>query len=763
MLHGILSSIKLIEDKGPLLYQAIRDGNHSRVNGLLSSYIIPDYRNIRSSAAESESPLILATNHSQPTILIKLLETYKISEEEKGLALSQAAVNGHEAIVNTLLVRCNNVIPSSNKSYALRSAAANGYENIVNTLLNHCNDDIDSNDKGLALLNAAHDGYTGIITSLLNQCNAEINETNKVWALVIATRNGHLDALNVLLGNESIFPLAASNQNALLRTVEVQRNGFEEGTPERARYDQVIARLRQISENSLADIVNFRENSMQSMTRNELALVNHLKKHYNSAFIEKSWDLIQAEILRYLEEEYRKEPAKDGYHRIWMLENGSGKPADFIPADTIGFCPNGHECEVSWKSLDGTLNRKTVSTSDVKSIYGLLTKENYLHQESQDPVLVEAIVNGLEIPIHPHQDKPLPLEYAPNLHESALTSYYRHPVHNAWRYLSNNNPWMSPQASFVDSSEDGLKRAIISSSDKELISYTWLALTDESVTLEQGFTLEGNKSIFAATIAELNRGHNCDERALYANDQDGFENQTENIQTTRTDDLQADRPSCSYGVTKRVLQSQYGHPHFTAPIARPLSLEIIRDRMESLLIWPKSEEAAPDNLIDRLNKLDRKLLNYVQQQISDICYMDDYDESEKITLSDAETTQLNSVMMTPREQLEQFIEGTKLWFSEERIEQKYDNPKLSTGPGANDFFKNHTSYLSFIQNCAQSPLTAFSEILWKAVKAQLERMNPPFILNQYEANNSQVLQYECPKECSNLYESILNKEKPLSP
>ncbi|MFO1258954.1 MAG: ankyrin repeat domain-containing protein [Gammaproteobacteria bacterium] len=683
MLHGILSTFRIIQDKGPLLYQAIEGGDKDLVNQLLTGLFPPSYRSITNLDIEPEYPLALAARHPDPDILITLLEHYK--------------------------------------------------------------SDIGSNDRGQALRIAAALNHPVIITALLDRCkNEEISTRSKGHALMFSAQNGYLDALNALLANESVLALVTWNSNAALRAAQMERNGTEAGTPERARYDAVIARLMEIpavaelenqqanQENDPADIVNFRENSMQDLTKNESALVNHLKKHYEPVFKDKSWEVIQVEILSDLESEYQKSPARDGYHRICVLKSDSKIPVDFVPADTIGIHPVGNSCILHWKSLDGTVNQKRVSKEQIEQLFDLSFNEPY--REIQNHELIQKLLNQYDIPAHPNQNQALPLEYRADLNESALVAYYRHPIHNAYRYLSDRNPWMSPDAAFVHRHENGDGQAVISDADKVLMSYFWLALTDESVTLEEGFTLEGNKCVFAATIAELNRGHNCDERALYADEQAAYEHHAPGIQTTRADNLGADKPSCSYGVTKRLLQSQYGHPHLTAPAARPLSLEIIRERMESLLIQSKAEEAAPDNLMDRLNKLDKKELTFVQQQLSDICFMNDYDESDKIILNDAETAQVDSAINTPREQLDRFIEGTKLWFSKERIEQEHDNPKLSTGSGAAASLGEHTSYVSFIEACAQRPLVAFSETLWNAVSAQLETMSPPApIVNQYEA------------------------------
>lgn len=873
MLHAFLSTVGLIQDKGPVLYQAIKDGNKDIVNELLSGSIVPNYSSIISATGKSESPLILACADASSDILIKLIQFYKkeinlsevvkafinaiqtghdeilttllkeyssrisanyrdsfftmamqknsgsrivtslivhfnkeINPGNKAIALNLASERDNTAIIQSLLTYCRHDITPNQKGVALTAAAEkqnfssvtiildlcgnqigreflgitltqaaiwnslptvtrlidrfkdkidlhfqgaaltyaaeNGCEAIVTALLDRCGNEISSQDKGFALGEAAENGHGNIVSILLNECANDISANHKQAALEAAAHKGHVNALNALLANESVLALATSNNNAALRSAHAELNATQEGTEQRARYQVVIERLREIeavaelerqqaNQENLGNIANLAENSMESLTKNESALVNHLKKHYEPIFKDKSWEVIRVEILSYLEEEYVRSPAKDGYHRIWVLKSDSKIPVDFIPADTIGVHPVGNNCTLYWKSLDGTLNQKMASKSQIGRLFDLSFNEPY--REIQNDTLIQMLLNEYKIPEHPNQGQPLPLQYKDDLNKSAVVAYHRHRVHNAHRYLSDRNPWMSPDAQFVHRHQNGDGQAVMSTADKELISYFWLAITDEFIILEEGFTVDGNKSVFVATIAELNRGHNCDERALYPDEQAAYQNHIQGLLSTRADNLQADKPSCSFGVTKRVLQSQYGHPYLTAPTARPLSLEIIRERMESLLIQTKVEAAASDNLIDRLNKLHKKQLTFIRQQISDICYMNDYGESDKVVLNDEEMNELDSAIKVPDQELINFIEGTKLWFGKERIEQAHHNPKLSSGPGANDFFKEHTSYVSFIEKCAHSPLVAFSEILWKAVNSQLETMDPAAsIINLYE-------------------------------
>ncbi|MFO1259206.1 MAG: hypothetical protein U1E78_12465 [Gammaproteobacteria bacterium] len=163
MLRGLLNAFtfNLINNKGPLLYQAIKDGDEDKVGSLLSGYIIPAYSTIKNSDANTIPPFSLAIELHNPGILLKLLEHYQnnISEDEKHNALRNAARNGHAAIVTTLLDRCGDVIYPYTKGETLSDAAKNGHAAIVTTLLDRCSDVIEPRFKGYALQNAAENGH----------------------------------------------------------------------------------------------------------------------------------------------------------------------------------------------------------------------------------------------------------------------------------------------------------------------------------------------------------------------------------------------------------------------------------------------------------------------------------------------------------------------------------------------------------------------------------------------------------------------------
>ncbi|MGE4348418.1 MAG: ankyrin repeat domain-containing protein [Candidatus Berkiella sp.] len=717
------------EDKGDALLRTAGNGHIAIVKYLLEQC------GASIDNLDKGDALVHAARNGHMAIVKYLLEQYSsdISNVYKGIVLANVAHRGYTEIVKYLLEQCGASIDNQFKEMALVHATQNGHTEIVKYLFEQHSSDISNGCKGIVLCYAASNGQTEIVTYVLQHHSADISNNEKIRALIFAVQNTHVEVLNVLLEDESVVAVAHGGNNRVLREAVIRINGAE-NEDERARYQAIIERLIQIPavaewvrqhanrETGLADITRFAENSMQKLTQKESALINHLKSHYSAVLEDKTWIGIRAEILSYLEHQYHQSPAIDGYHYVWMLENNSEIPTDFIPADTIGIHPRDEKATLYWRDIDNVSQQKVVSMSDVVECYQQINKNNWLHQNAQDANLVERIVDKFGITPHPRQGEKCPLNYEDNQNQSRLVAYYRHAVHNAWRYLSSENPWMSPQAQFIETLEDGGRRAIIDDLNKELISYFWIALNDETIQLEPGFSAEGNKNILAGIIALLNRGHNTDERALFLKDLRAFRNEEHGIKTTTADDLKADAPTCVYGLMKRLLQSQYGHPYINAPEAQPLSLEILQDRMIDQLIRTKEQDAEFDNLIDKLNGLvNKKVLEYIQEKIGEICDLLD-DDNEKIMLNEDEKKQYESIFSFPERQLQAFMERTMLWFGKERIEQQHNEKLKMVGSSSVFLSKEHDSYKDFIEYCAENPLHAFAGIIYGHVNELLEKI-----------------------------------------
>lgn len=674
-----------------------------------------------------------------------------VIQEKKENAISKEEECRYQAVIDRLLE-----IPGA---AFLNAVARNNKAETLSLLMQKR---INSSFQESALLGAARKGFHSILQILLNQNDCAIRREFKFIALYISCCMGHLDAANVLL-NDSFF--GELNDHALYRlysAVQDQANNPENGYDLQEKCQNILDRLLgigsiyQIVQNfeNVSYIVNNSESAMAAKTKAEQSLIEHLKKQYETDFNNTTWAVIRREILSYLEAEYQKSPAIDGYRYVWMLKDNERIPVTFIPADTIGLHPQGKTSTLYWKDIDGILNKKEVQTIDVLSCYQ--GKENWLYQNTQDIDLVKTVLKNFDVPPHPYQNRHCPWEYNENYtNPSALAAYYRHPVHNAGRYFSEHNPWMKENAPFTYTSPNGNRRAIFNKAARTLISYIWIALNDTNVSLEPGFTIEGNKRLFAAVIAEANRGHNTDERPLYIEDQVAYNSivqqhldshvisqlaKISELEMTSSDNMDEDLPTCNEGVVKRLLQCFYGHPYINASEAQSLTLHHLLRRMEDHLIKPKEQISRFDNFADRIkNIVDKQILFYILQQINDICDLGIFDGFDKIMLSEDDFYKYESLVKIPEKQLQFFLKQTKLWFTDERIEEKQAFPLTLDRVSKNVFLrKEHDSYQDFIVSCANNVLEAFSEKIYQIINKRLHELS---INDEFSDNNAQSILY----------------------
>ena len=234
--------------------------------------------------------------------------------------------------------------------------------------------------------------------------------------------------------------------------------------------------------------------------------------------------------------------------------------------------------------------------------------------------------------------------------------------------------------------------------------------------MQPGFSIEGNRIIFAETLKEINRGHNVDERPLYEAD--------ENDEVTTSDDLAPDAPSCPDGVTNRLLQSEYGHPYLCLPESRELNLEILRARMEDLLIKNKGSASDSDAIFDKLDRLPLRILNHLYQDLDQRLELYETEEDEKIELSDIEKNKLNKALTISLTELKKFINDSVLWFGEIRMKTHHAKP-IPSNITAPTFYKNHFSYSEFINYCSQHLLDVFALAFWQKLKKLIEVKSRP--------------------------------------
>lgn len=509
---------------------------------------------------------------------------------------------------------------------ALYHAIKNRHIESLSTILDKHANEITPNDQYNAVSIAFNSNDVELLRLLLTTFSAAILPRDKSTLLREATYLGKYVLLEVLLENPSF---QNEVENHLLD--EIRYHVETARTREDSEGLQLISeRLDQIAENrdaagqnaqSMAERGQYNENSMQALSKNQIALVKVLKKHYEPIYQDKSWDVILIEIISYLESEYAKSPAKD------------------------------------------------------------------THGES------------------------LPLAYTEGLTPEQLKAYYQHRIHTAWRYLSVPNRWIFNESNSTIL-EDETRFANIDDDDKELICYLWLAINDEAVQLDEGFTVEGNKYVFAQNLGYLGRAHNYDKtRPLLDEDNHPKTNEQGEILEEYYDDLEGDKPTCERGVTQRLLEAAYGHPYIQDPAARPLSSIIVLNHMLQKLINHKEKRDDSDNLLERLNKLPLAILKALHFEISESLFL--FEGELEHPLTEEENAIKIQTLTIPEEQLKRFIEDLKLFFTPQRI-----NARTAVKHNA---FKElcFKGYIPFVKHCAKNPLIAFSEQIYTFLKTKI--------------------------------------------
>jgi hypothetical protein len=204
--------------------------------------------------------------------------------------------------------------------------------------------------------------------------------------------------------------------------------------------------------------------------------------------------------------------------------------------------------------------------------------ESYLVGKYQEnPVIVEGIT--------------YPLCFIEDLPETVKIAYYQNIFHTAYRYLFlDPNPWMSDEAQFVVRRSEYQATAEMNLSDRKLIAYLWLAVTDPTFPLPEGYTLSDLQAYLAKEFSLMGRQHNWDQtRVTPLGKQEEY------------DDLEGDKPTCSKGVTQGLAQTLEVLFTNFAPEFKTLAPEIIKRTFCSELIGESDTQL---NLFNKLSKLD---------------------------------------------------------------------------------------------------------------------------------------------------------------
>jgi len=597
---------------------------------------------------------------------------------EPAWVLEYAARNDMTELANSILQNEEGDISVNDKNAALEQAIRSGHFEMAFNIMNYEIDDIYPEHKGWMLERAVRHNKTEVVSRILDFCTSDISVADKRQAIQVACEAGHIVALNVLLQDESVLAQAAFDQNRALHIARSRIDASIDG----AQYQKIVDRLLTIpmvqdiaqGRVPLAEIAQNEESSMANLNQKELDLVRHLEREYGHEYI--SWEQTKTEILSYVENRYQADPARDGYSRVWMLE-AENTPVTYFPVDTIGLRVTGEDCEIAWHDETGIKQSKYVPLAEVLQVYNAVPNANsYLNGMSQNQELLRAVISRFDIPALPNQGQVIPLEIENvKLTPQALVALYRHTWHNAWRYLLNNNPLMAEGASWISDDGNG-RHAVISNNDKSLMAYQWIALNDDKLELEEGFTKAGNLEAFAGVIKELNRGHNIDERALYAYDQEEYEMDEQGLELTYEDNLEGDEPTCGDGVTKRLVNADYGHP-----LTRMLNTDILKKLMRAHLIEHASSGKMDNNLFDDLKSLETNTLEYLREAINEFAaslFEGDDDIERQYRITEEETEKLNQALTIQQEHLDVFIKHLNRMFTSSRINEKC-HPDESTG------------------------------------------------------------------------------------
>src|SRR5690606_19881502 len=139
--------------------------------------------------------------------------------------------------------------------------------------------------------------------------------------------------------------------------------------------------------------------------------------------------------------------------------------------------------------------------------------------------------------------------------EQALLAYRQHSIHTASRLFLIPNPWIAPDAIWVQTdAADKSKKWANFERYQPLIALFWQAASDETQLNTLGNNVEERKQFFVSSHALINRAHNWDDgRPVFESDANTQKiDSAGNPITEEYDDLAGDKPSCHMGFKRRL-------------------------------------------------------------------------------------------------------------------------------------------------------------------------------------------------------------------
>jgi len=196
------------------------------------------------------------------------------------------------------------------------------------------------------------------------------------------------------------------------------------------------------------------------------------------------------------------------------------------------------------------------------------------------------------------------LQLSKDVYDKACKAYYKNPIHTAFRYLSQPNPWIDKRAEYIETNPDTGDSWAKIDDLFEFIAVIYLALKDPNFPSEDGFSIEDRLMNYIHELALIGRAHNWN--LSKKNKFGDFE---------EYDDLGPDRPSCYSGTKRRLFQASLGHPLFKMLTIQDLRQEISSYYREHI----KIKLQIPSEL-DKVIKIWKKIeeINFDQDYYLDI-------------------------------------------------------------------------------------------------------------------------------------------------
>lgn len=206
----------------------------------------------------------------------------------------------------------------------------------------------------------------------------------------------------------------------------------------------------------------------------------------------------------------------------------------------------------------------------------------------------------------------------------ALTAYYNHREHSAFRYLLKPNPWMAPNALYVEENlHNPFERWSSFEEYQSEICLFFLAVIDTQIPPTDDHTFKGRLKHFINELALIGRAHNWDQTRLVINS--AGESALEEY-----DNGKGDMPSCYSGVKRRLFQSVIGHPllkvlaedgirqelrdfvrHHVSSLINDTNRELFKKAMDDFIVNVDYEEAIILKQLDITAEQQQQFIDYM--------------------------------------------------------------------------------------------------------------------------------------------------------